>query len=800
MSKQERDNVLELIERGSFKQATQSVAKLARQFPSATYFKVLEQYVRFRQNPGKYSYEKGLAPIVEAQSPPNDPKSLELLHTFLVELRMYGLALAVYEKAMKKYPTFENAYHWFVKALDDMNFGHMGRAALQLPRFSSDPRSLTLWHAVATVALFKYQRSGLSQQELKLLPHLAYKSVDGLRPLVTDQERIVFCHVCELFGSDRSREIVDELLPALFKEEQSSVDLYLKSFLVDHLKRLGDDANMFKSCEKLLVYFDDFELLKELIRSGKSVGKSRDELVQQLELRSSRNYRLARLELDMVFGGVGGIADGALRQYLERFHNKPCCSVDLSHYCKSGHLSVERILAGMDEFPQDLIHDCNKRKISSFLSSSVDIQGYTNLFAQYKHTLKEKPKTDYSSCAYFILQIVQSLVSDERLSLENVVASIAILENYQAQDPYNYDTRVWLIVCYCYLGLANEAYGHYKELKVKNVQNDIVDHLLYTRFSTMFPNKNHAYIREVVNQEKIYESMENVPQYIRIAFEKKSFSKILGMLEFNDRLVRSSMRWIKVVENLQLTRVLNDKRGAAMKQLHEYLRQAEMHNLAFENKGGLDVAWQDNRDFSVLSQDGCDSGSGSGSSSSSVTGYMSVSNDWITLCCVRELMIELVALGESSATVDEYLQKADTSFVHKNMSAVESWSFQVFRYLYENGADHKELIGVLREMPEARGTDTWLLNHSYLGLLTTFKTLDNLKKIKDKEVRALIKNKLRDLRGSCDEMFQEYAEKVLKCKNSIDLALLAGLGYTHEATVDRIVAAIKDTSKTVRNL
>lgn len=806
------DDIIELINAGSFKRALQLTSKMVNQFPTMTYAKILEQYVKFRQNKKKYSFNKGLQPLLEAMSPPSDTKSLELLHDFLIELGMFEKALDVYATAMQKYPTFELGYNWFSKALQDLNFKHMSQAAFRLPRFSSEPRMLKFWHAVSVVALLKSQSEPLSKLERRVHAETAYKSVVALKPFESDQETIVFCHLCELWP-DKSQEIVDELLPALLQgSTNSSVDLYLKNFLIKHLRTVDDSANMFNSCCKFLEYFDDFEVLKELIRSGQATGRTESELKLLLQSRDSRNHRLAHLEIDSVYSGR--ISDDSLAHYLECFHNKPCCVADILHY--GGVLTAVQVRTVFDSLPAGLIHDCNRCKLgengkwSDGLRDPLpapSVKEYEILLAKYQSTLDSKPKTDYSACSHFVLKIVESLVQDDKLTQANALTAVSLLEGYQSKDPHNYDTRVWLIVLYCYLGAPAIAHDHYAELKIKNVQHDVLDHLLASRVATVFPDKQHPYVRQLLEGDRLYESADNLPQFIRVAFERRSYSKIFGMLELNDRLNRSSMRWLKISERLQLARVVNDKRGDQLRKLHESWRQLQMCEVtastAATAPGTTDAApaasvLSDNRDFDVVG--------GMRVTCTDVLRYIDVGNAQILDACVREMMWEMVALGERDQDVDAYLaardavadsdRDGDSDEPLGHVTPTDAWAWSVVRHLYERGCDDGTAIAALIEAaPPVRPTG-WQLVHDYVGLLATLKTLDNTRRIKDQLARRAIKAQLRSSRDACHALFDEYIAMLEASRPNAQL--LAEFGF-RDCTA-KVVAGVRSSFRTACNL
>ena len=183
----------------------------------------------------------------------------------------------------------------------------------------------------------------------------------------------------------------------------------------------------------------------------------------------------------------------------------------------------------------------------------------------------------------------------------------------------------------------------------------------------------------------MYESASNLPQFIRISFERKSYSKILGMLELYDKLNRSSAKWAKIGERLQHARLFNDKRGDLLANLHSSWTLLRLYNANSQGEGvAPELHLSENRDFSVLGlmRDTC----------SIVTEYMNPDEAAILAGCLRELMLELFGTGERDATIDSLLTQRDYT---KTMTSSESWTFNTIRLLYEQspvGLDDNRLL------------------------------------------------------------------------------------------------------------
>ncbi|SCV00633.1 LAME_0G11034g1_1 [Lachancea meyersii CBS 8951] len=779
------DEIIQALARGNGKLALQLSGKLCTRFPKASYPKIMEQYVRFRSNSSKFNAYTMLEPLLEKCSVPSDLRSLELLHKFRFELGQPERALDAYKLAMQKYPSPELGYTWFGKAIEDLNLRHMVQSSFQLRRWSQDPRMVQFWNALSTVALLKMQSNQLNAKEKQLNVALAFKTLEGLKPFQSDQETVVFCHVCDMC-ENKSQVIVDELLPAFQNsgsEKEFSVDLYLKNFLLKHLAALGDHANLIEVCKYLLTLLDDFGLLKQLIDSAKICGSPRDEIEAVIGIRDSRNHRLAHLHLDAVYSS--SISDKSLDFYLERFHDKPCCVPDLTHYKE--HLSKNAIEKGLDKFPSGLVHDCNFAK----LTEVRDPEHFIALFTKYKSSLNEKVKTDYSSCSYFVLKIVESMINDESITLENVLTSVALLEQYQSLDPYNFDTRVWLIVLYNYLGCPSVAYSHYTQLKVKNLQLDTVDFLMTTRHASLFPTKDHPFYEHLGASDNVYDSADSLPRFIMISFERKSYSKVLGMLELYDKLSRSTGRWSKRGERLQQARLFNDKRGSLLRDLQESWRMLCQYNSNFGVSLEKDMLPElnDNRDFSVLGpmQHTC----------TKAMAYLRQDSSGVLAASLREILLGSCALGERNLAIERIIQQHGTALTAQ-MTSSEAWVFKVVHLAYESQIDETKTADLLAHLDAKPDVHTclWRLAHDVHTQLATLKSLDQLKRIKDPRCRDFIKAQLRQLRERAQIVFPDYISTIRA--SQIDSTLLQRLGLASYET--DAVNSIQAIFKVARNL
>ncbi|CCH61649.1 hypothetical protein TBLA_0F01060 [Henningerozyma blattae CBS 6284] len=794
MSDKISQEIFDLIKSSNFKQCNVKIAQLRKQYPNSTYYEVLELYVKYKHSPSKFDYNVlNTLYGLKGSRTSSDIKALELLHTFFLEFNRFEEALHVYKKANFKYPSFEIAYYWFEKALNDFNFRHLGKACLQLIKYDdlkyNRSRDYRIWYVLSVLALFKFNKALLSDQEIKILPQLAYKTLIAAKPFQSTEECVVFCDLCETLFSDdkeKSKEIADLILPEL----KTSVDLYLKNYMLKHLK---DNNLLFENCQFLLKSIDDYDLIKKLIVSGKQLDKSKNEIKTLITdlVGDGRNSRLSALELDLVFDNL--ISKDSITFYLEKFHNKQCCYVDIKRYLDKIDVSI--LLEIFHSFnDSDPIHDSNLFQLNIVEMDAIE---YYN---KHKNTLNTKPKTDYSACSIFILDIIKSCLIKDDITLKDVIFSISVLEHYQRKDIHNFDTRIWLITLYTYIGCIPLAYFHFNELKIKNVQNDTLDHLLYTRFSSLFPQKSHDYYKTLLNVEELFYgmSLDRIPSLTRIAFERRAYSKILGMLEFWINLETSSMRWLKISEMIQFARLCNDKRGNLLTEMHKKwlkIEQIKCNNSSIKQ-------WSDNRDFDVFRLNMKElSGR-----KPKIFDYMDIAPDLITLNCAKEFIIESISTGEKSAQLEKILNTIDLSkTLNESTTSVEKWSFDIFFDIYNNNGDNlRKLLNESSQFEESFTKGTWLMSHTYLTQISTLKTLDNLKRIKDKNSKQLIKQKLRDLRDRVDTIYINYSKTLnVSYENMIKgekySCILKQLNF-QEFSMEDISSSILTVRKTVKNL
>lgn len=729
-----------LIKQSAFKQCYKRLAEIRTRYPKSSYYEVLELYVKYKHLPNQFDIQSILVEPyaqdkITSKKITNDLRTLDLLFRMLVEMNHHAAAVTVLELAHAKFGGWELAYEFFDKSLQCFDYRRMVEASAALCSYSKDvpsnTRMFNFWNAISTIAYFRYQRDRVTSQESMILPRVCFERLEKLKPFESEQEAIIYCTLCDELLEDK--EIDPQIiLPRL----ESSLDLYMKGFMLKHVK---DPQVLFNTCLQLLHKIDDFKLIQKLITSGHELGKTVEELKKCITdaVGDSRNGRLAWFEIDLTYNEDGKVTQESLTHYLTKFHNKSCCEIDITTYKEYIHDDMLNEI--MHSLPRDdVIHDSNLFKLKLSTETS------TELYQRHRDSMKKKSKTDYSSNATFIIDIVEGVLAKEKKTLLDDLLAVTILENYQQRDPHNFQTATFLTQLYMEMGFPTLAHLVYKQLKVKNVQVDSMDHILYTRMGGIFPNKQHEMIQtDLTEHMRTYNDINGkLSQFIRISMERKSYSKVEGMIDLKSKLTTSMTRWIIMCERLEMSRLYSDKkqRTALLTQFHE--EWDLMLHCAKMNGSTTSVVFSDNRDMTFVNDR---------------FQYERVDMSWIIFKVIKEFMLESIPNGSHKEKIESLIERVGDIDDNTDATNMEKWSFKLVSSIY-----HEDMDGTKRLIEHTPQTtslkENWLLIHDYLTQLNTLKTISTFKKCQS--MKSLIQTHLTQLRDRCDDIFSQYRNHI----------------------------------------
>lgn len=753
-----------LIKQSAFKQCYKRLNELRLRYPKSAYYEILELYVKYKHLPQQFNIDKMvIEPYAKdrtvSNKVTNDLRALDLLYRMLIELNCHDYALNAFALAHSKFGGLELAYEYFDKALQCFDYRRLIDVSAVLCSYSkpspshtgnnitttvaatastskNPSRMFNFWNAIATIAYFRYQKNRVTDQESKILPKLAFERLEKMKPFQSEQETIIYCMVCEELYSNNG--IDPNIILGGLKD---SLDLYMKQFLIKHVK---DPQLLFDTCLNLLSKIDDFQLIQKLIDSGFQLRKNKEEILTLIDqtVGDSRNSRLSRLELDLVYNKE--VSRGSLSYYLEKFHDKSCCATDIQKYRKN--INDEMLETIISKLPNDSTnHDSNIFKLNLACKEDSVI-----LYQRHKKSLDKKVKTDYSNNSVFIMDIVNSRILPKK-TLQDKLLAITILENYQQRDIHNFQTALLLIQLYMDMGLPTLAHLVFKGLKIKNVQVDSMDHILYTRFGSIFPNKQHEMIsNDLFEHLRTYQNISGkLSQFIKIALERQSYSKIEGLIDLENRLVKSMTRWILMCEQLEMARLYNDKkqRTTLLAQFHEEWNDM-LHCAKMSGNDKTIELFSDNRDMSYIN-DQCNM-------------YSKVDMEWILIKVIKEFMLESIPNGNHRDMIQRLVDQIGDIEQNQFMTLMEKWSYKVISSIYYseegNEMENMERIRILLQGPPDSKQGNWLLLHDYLTHLNTLKSTVGLKRCQP--LKTIIQGQLSSLRDSCDEIFSKYRDGI----------------------------------------
>ncbi|KAH3901079.1 Mdm20p SCDLUD_002554 [Saccharomycodes ludwigii] len=764
----------------SYKQAITITNQLVVKFPSVTLYKVLNQYSKYKQSPNKYLAPSSknidaLRQLID-KTVPNDSLSLEWLYKLLTELWNFDESLKIYDNAMFKYRNYQTSYDWFLKSLKVGDLLNCYKSTKLMFNFvgnrdndTSEFRRLCFWNAVFAIMHYKNvskfgdSTAKLEKLKVDLLQNEVLIRLESKKPFVNDQERIVYCQLCEILGQEVT--IVDELYPLLVKQN-GNLDLYLKNIIINCNTDL---SKAWEICTKLLENLNDYLILQKLIDVGYKMGKQKQDVLDHLNsyesFNKSRNFMLIKFELDRLYSvGEGSIVTAEhLEEYVLSYYNKPCFCIDLQNIYRDASPAISsEVLIG------------KITKIVGDKGISSDIYQY-NLYELDSKTYNQKLLSNYPE--YVVAKVRRKIMeasSDISLDTRIVLECCYMLEQQIKVTPNEYELHLWLCALYSQMGFSNVAQDHYYRcLKIKNIQVDILDHILHSRYSTITAVKTNV----STGMDNVYTSMERLPRFIEVGLERESYSKINGMYELYARLQLSFTRLYKLVDQLIISRTFNDPK--LRKELSGKLLALLEFNYHYKCTVGENhrLRLSDNRDLKIF---GCDNVTKIWLSSNS---YMNINETWLFSMIVKELMIQDFAENSNSnLKYIEYFVKncdVDTAF-----TKVEDWSFNIIKKLYK-GECADNVLGLLEEyegffVDKYGNNYGWLIPHTYGVVMNLFKTLDGIKRVgslvaaNNFSLRKYIKEQLNKLRTKyCPTIFQDhYKSNIEKILSGADGAIV----------------------------
>ncbi|RPA91322.1 hypothetical protein L873DRAFT_1794936 [Choiromyces venosus 120613-1] len=222
-------------------------------------------------------------------------------------------------------------------------------------------------------------------------------------------------------------------------------------------------------------------------------------------------------------------------------------------------------------------------KLNEFITSALKV--YTSSLSLGHNLLQTDTQYGDDAALLSVMGLVRLSALSDPPSPVPLYQSTIILNTLLQKSKYNYQALLLLLRIYLLLGAIPLAMEIYPRLNIKQIQNDTLAHFLLTRISTLHPSSNRTdpLLKEA---GKIYEtSRTQTPGMLVLAYERGSYSQMMGFVEFAERVSGSVCRGMWEIEKRRLAR------------LHPSLA-AQQKNGELMRDGDENI-W-DNRDFSVV--------------------------------------------------------------------------------------------------------------------------------------------------------------------------------------------------------
>ncbi|TFK54787.1 hypothetical protein OE88DRAFT_1653277 [Heliocybe sulcata] len=167
-----------------------------------------------------------------------------------------------------------------------------------------------------------------------------------------------------------------------------------------------------------------------------------------------------------------------------------------------------------------------------------------------------------------------------------------ILEYGLTKSRHSYHMRLLLIQIYRLLGASSLALEHYRDLNVKQVQNDTLSHLILARVSTfsLAGSGDITYSNECLESSHIYmNNSQETSDWIVRAFTQEKYSQIPDLIALEERLDNSLQRDLVKLEHVR------------MRFTHEPINSELIDMELIELKFNFDRFHHDNRDLDIIS-------------------------------------------------------------------------------------------------------------------------------------------------------------------------------------------------------
>ncbi|KZS91044.1 TPR-like protein [Sistotremastrum niveocremeum HHB9708] len=615
--------IYDAIDLGQFKSALQTCNKILKKQPNNELVKTLKCLAMVRI--GKIDEAVILSDEILAKKP-SDELVLGAMSNVLRFLSRHEDMIVMYEDAYKKNPTNEElGAQTFMANVRVGNWKAAQQVATKMHKNSKDDRYL-YWSIMSTVL----QASDLSTDPAMrpILLKLALRLIESSgSPSIASPDRF-YLNLTVLRDLERYEEALN-LLEGDVGKHLCDTSLVLEELRHELAMTLGKreselqiartrlterrDRNWLTFISLIDCTLADHQELEATINETRKLITS----LAQEDGTSDRSAALALLELErrcrekeLPKRDIPFVE--SLKSYFVTFGDKPACFEDLKPYIDLQGEEREdwttfldtRDLSNASGSISELVRSINVFKLRRMrlIEEEVTVEKEEERAEQYLRAYlaalslgKGLPSTELQPADDLAILAASAYINlyDLSKSISYLNCATCVLEYASQRSKHAFQHRLLLIRLYRLVGAPSLALEHYRQMNIKQVQNDTLAHLILARCATfsLTSNGDLTYLQECLESSQIYSSNNNeTADMVVKAFQFEKYSQIPEFIEFEDRLDSSVQRDLTKIEHVRMrlahepaTTETIDTELVELKFLYE---RSQFHH--------------DNRDFSVF--------------------------------------------------------------------------------------------------------------------------------------------------------------------------------------------------------
>lgn len=210
------------------------------------------------------------------------------------------------------------------------------------------------------------------------------------------------------------------------------------------------------------------------------------------------------------------------------------------------------------------------RQLSSDAIAAYEVVDADSDLVKQIPEMDKDPRVDLALLVAFSLLKLSGLFEDQEIvstgPLTNVemtplLQAVVLLDAQLQRNTNDIPLRILLVRLYLLLGCGSYAYQLWTPLDVKRTIQDALSPLFFDRISSIAPGLFHGSRPLTEPLRSYYSSTLRDPAPVRIwdAFQSGSYSSILDMAEYDERLRKSCTRVMAVVEERQAARAFGGR-------------------------------------------------------------------------------------------------------------------------------------------------------------------------------------------------------------------------------------------------